>query len=379
MGGTSRWNTDLLRQLAQRGDPLADDVVRRLFEEQALAGVQHLLDSLTRNHADIPEDLPDYVKAYFETLPVDDAELRKAIAGETFFAEHGPEIMMVLCCYSLPFDYANAQGVAVLERTGFLAKEPNLRVAQTAQMIVDVLAPGGLGARGFGVRSAQKVRLIHAAIRCMLLTSETLQWDRRELGMPISQLHLLYTLMSFTQVVLSGLERLGLQVSPREAQAYLDVWRLVGRILGIQPELLPATVDEAAELTQTLSLESQGSTSSGEQLTLALTNLVGDVLGPLAFLRFSLIRYFTGPRLARLLGLPRRPLLDWLIGGIAWVARAIDRFRSSSKGYQLAFRVLTLRLIQILIDKQVGMPRRLFQIPTTVQEDWKTQSRRKAA
>jgi hypothetical protein len=192
-------------------------------------------------------------------------------------------------------------------------------------------------------------------------------------------LHLLYTLMSFTQVVLSGLERLGLQVSPREAQAYLDVWRLVGRILGIQPELLPATVDEAAELTQTLSLESQGSTSSGEQLTLALTNLVGDVLGPLAFLRFSLIRYFTGPRLARLLGLPRRPLLDWLIGGIAWVARAIDRFRSSSKGYQLAFRVLTLRLIQILIDKQVGMPRRLFQIPTTVQEDWKTQSRRKAA
>lgn len=379
MGGTSRWDTDLLRQLAQEGDPLADDVVRRLFEEQALAGVQNLINTLTRNRSDIPEELPDYVRAYFETLPVKDAELRKAIAGETFFAQHGPEIMMVLCCYSLPFDYANARGVAVLERTGFLAKEPNLRVAQTAQMIVDVLAPGGLGARGFGVRSAQKVRLMHAAIRCMLLSSETSQWNREELGMPISQLQLLYTLMSFTQVVLSGLERLGLQISPRDAQAYLDVWRLVGCILGIHPELLPTTVDEAAELTHALSIESQGNTSSGEHLTLALTKLVGDVLGPFAFLRFSLIRYFTGPRLASLLGLPRRPLLDWLIGGIAWIARAIDRFRSSSKGYQLAFRVLTLRLIQVLIDKQVGMPRRLFQIPTTIHEDWKTQPTRKAA
>jgi hypothetical protein len=245
-------------------------------------------------------------------------------------------------------------------------------------MIVDVLAPGGLGINGFGVRSAQKVRLIHAAIRCMLLSAETSPWDRTTMGMPINQLQLLYTLMSFTQVVLAGLDRLGLRISSADAQAYLDVWRLVGRILGIHPHVIPATVVEAEELTRALANRAQGNTPSGEQLTKALTDLVGDVLGPLSCLRFSLVRYFTGPSLASLLGLPRKPLLDWAVGGIAWVARTVDDFRKGSRGRQLAFRMLTLRLIQHLIDKQVGMPRRLFQIPTAVHDDWKTQSRKAA-
>lgn len=375
MGGTSRWDSGLLRDLSQRGDPSADAVVTRLFGECAVPGVQSLLNSLTRNREGIPQELPDYVKAYFQALPVTDAELARAANGETFFAQHGPEIMMVLCCSSLPFDYANAQGVAVLTRTGFLAKEPNLRVAQTAQLIVDVLAPGGLGPHGFGLRSAQKVRLMHAAIRCLLLNGG---WDREKLGMPINQLQLLYTLMSFTQVVLAGLERLGLRITEVEAQGYLDTWALVGKVLGIDPELLPRTLLEAAELTGTLAQHAQGSTPSGEQLTRALTDLVGGVLGPLSFLRFSLVRYFTGAELAALLGVPRRPLLDWIIGGVAFVARAVDDFRTGSRGRQLAFRILTLRLIQYLIDKQVGMPRRLFEIPTAVHDDWKSQTRKAA-
>lgn len=375
MGGTSRWDSRLLKDLSERGDPVADAVITRLFKESAVRGVQELLNSLTRNREGIPDELPEYVKQYFAALPVTDTELARAANGETFFAQHGPEIMMVLCCSSLPFDYANSQGVEVLTKTGFLAKEPNLRVAQTAQLIVDVLAPGGLGVNGFGLRSAQKVRLMHAAIRCLLLNGG---WDREKQGMPISQLQLLYTLMSFTQVVLTGLERLGLSVTEVEAQGYLDTWTLVGKVLGIDPEVLPRTVVESGELTNTLARQAQGRTPAGEQLTQALTNLVGDVLGPLSFLRFSLVRYFTGAELATLLGVPRRPLLDWVIGGIAFVARAIDDFRTGSKGRQLAFRILTLRLIQYLIDKQVGMPRRLFQIPTAVHDDWKSQSRRAA-
>lgn len=378
MGGTSRWDTGRLLQLAQHGDPLADAVITELFAEHSLPGVQQLLNSLTRNREPVPEELPDCVKRYFEAIPVTELELEKALAGEVFFAQHGPEIMMVLCCAALPFDYANARGVEVLTQTGFLSKQPNLRVAQTAQMIVDVLAPGGLGPRGFGVRSAQKVRLMHAAIRCLLLRGSTTEWDFKTNGMPINQLQLLYTLMSFSHVVLTGLRRLGLTISDEEAQAYLEVWAVVGCILGIDPNVIPRTLAEAEELTRALAIEAQGVTLSGRQLTAALAGLVGDVLGPLAFLRYSLIRYFTGPVLADHLGLPRQPIRDMLVGSVAWIAQAVDDFRRGSRGRQLAFRWLTLRLIQHLIDTQTKAPRRLFQIPTVLHDDWKTQKRRAA-
>jgi ER-bound oxygenase mpaB/B'/Rubber oxygenase, catalytic domain len=371
MGGIRWWDTIQLAELAQEGDPEADALVAELFNQQSLPAVQGLLNTLTRNRDVIPSDLPDNVRRYFETLPVDEDELLKSRRGEAFFAQYGPEVMMVLCCSALPFDYANARGVEVLHRTGFLAKQPNLRVAQTAQMIVDVLSPGGLGPQGHGVRSAQKVRLMHAAIRFLLLADKQVPWDRAALGTPISQLQLLYTLMSFSQVVLVGLRRLGLRVSPDDEQAYLEVWGLVGRIMGIKPSVIPRTVDEANQLTVVLAQQAQGGSPAGEQLTKAISDVVGEVLGPFACLRYSLIRYFTGTSLAKMLGLPRQPPLDWAVGGVAWVVQVVDHLRRDSKDHQLVFRWLTLRLIQLFIDKQLGSSRRLFQIPTAVHDDWK--------
>src|SRR5262245_15657081 len=77
----------------------------------------------------------------------------------------GPEIIMTLFCYGLPSCYAAAKGVQVLALTTRLFSNPTRRVIETAQMVVDVMAPGGLAARGRGIRTAQKVRLMHAAVR----------------------------------------------------------------------------------------------------------------------------------------------------------------------------------------------------------------------
>lgn len=360
-----------LAELSELGDPEADEVVTQLLREQSLPAVQALLNTLTRNRQVIPEDLPAVVRRYFEQLPVAPQELAASRAGERFFAQYGPEIMLILCCSALPFDYANARGVEVLTRTGFLTRQTNLRVAQTAQMIVDVLSPGGLGPGGRGVRSAQKVRLMHAAIRCLLLADERERWDRERLGTPINQLQLLYTLMSFSQVVLAGLRRLGLVIDAAQQQAYLDVWVSVGCLMGIRKELIPRTLADAERLTSVLAQEAQGSTAAGKQLTLALSALIADVLGPFGFLRHSLIRYFTGPEVAGLLGLPRNILWDWAVGGVAWGVRALDRVRRESPDHQLVFRWLTLRLIQLLIDKQLGSSRRLFEVPTAIHDDWK--------
>lgn len=366
-----KWNDVLLDGLRAEGDPLADAVIQELFQEQDLAGICRLIARLVENDDPVPAQLPEVVRRYFESDLIDDDAERAAEAGECFFALHGPEIMLVLCCCSLPFDYANARAVQVLYQTGFLAKRPNLRVAQTAQMIVDVMTPGGMSANGRGVRSAQKVRLMHAAVRCMILADPNIAWDRSQLGVPINQADLLYTLMSFTQVVLDGLARLDLEIEPRDAQAYLQAWCSVGRILGMDPKLMPANIAEAKALTAALKRRQHAPSQAGRLMTQALSGLVGDVLGPLRCFRWSLIRYFCGPELSKLLGVPRRFALDWMVSGIETLAVGLDALARGTRGGRRVFRWLSIRLIQVFIDETLGTNKREFRIPTQLHDDWK--------
>lgn len=370
MGGT-KWSDEWLESLRQVGDPAADSTIDALFAAQDLRGIQRLLGRLVENDDPVPEQLPAIVRQYFDSVVLDPREVALAAHGERFFALHGPEIMLVLCCRSLPFDYANAHAVQVLFQTGFLAKRPNLRVAQTAQMIVDVMAPGGLSPDGRGLRSAQKVRLMHAAVRRMILADPNVAWDVEQLGVPINQADLLYTLLSFTIVVLEGLERLELDVLPIQAQAYLDAWRIVGRIMGLDPEHIPETVAEAKQLTATLQRRQHAPSEAGRQMTQALSELVGDVLGPLRSFRWSLLRYLCGRELSSTVGIPRRMPLDLLVGVVAWIAEAVDSVVRSTPAGRRAFRWLSIRLIQHFIDQELGPKRRLFRVPTRLHDDWK--------
>ncbi len=370
MRGT-KWSDEHLEQLLRVGDPVADRTIDALFAQQNLSGIQRLLGRLVENDDPVPEKLPAVVRQYFDSVVLDPSEVALAGHGERFFALHGPEIMLVLCCRSLPFDYANARAVQVLYQTGFLAKRPNLRVAQTAQMIVDVMSPGGLSPDGRGLRSAQKVRLMHAAVRRMILADPKLEWDVVRLGVPINQADLLYTLMSFSIVVLEGLERLDLEVNPLQAQAYLDAWRVVGRIIGLEPQNIPSTIAEAKQLTAILQRRQHAPSDAGREMTNALAGLVGDVLGPLRGFRWSLLRFMCGRELSKTVGIPRRLLFDALVGVVAWIAEATDELVRSNPAGRRAFRWLSIRLIQHFIDQELGPKRRLFRIPTRLHDDWK--------
>src|SRR5439155_16091528 len=107
--------------------------------------------------------------------------------GENVFAAYGPEILMVLGLYAIPAAYAARRGVQVLHRTAYFQRRPMRRVWETTQFVVDVMSGGGLGPDGLGLRTAQKVRLMHAAIRHFLLNDRDRPWDQAELGIPINQ------------------------------------------------------------------------------------------------------------------------------------------------------------------------------------------------
>ncbi len=368
----NEWTDERLDALRLQGDPEADEVIQKIFARDEVGAVTELLTHLLDNNDPIPEALPDDVEEYFRTTgQVSPAEVAQARIGENFFATHGPEIMLTLCCSSLPFDYANKRAVGVLYQTGFLNKRPNRRVAQTAQMILDVMAPGGLTSDGFGIRSAQKVRLMHAAIRHLILTNKDRAWDVDKLGIPINQADLLYTLMSFSQVVLDGLRRMKLDVTRREGEAYLASWRIVGRIMGIEPSVIPKSLEEAAALTRRMAKREHGASHEGAVMIEALAGLVGDVLGrPLAMFRWSLIRFFVSPSVCRMLGVPRHPVRDRIAHSITGLALLLDHAVDRPGPMRRWFRSFSVRMIQFFIEQELGPTSRTFRIPEQLHRDW---------
>jgi hypothetical protein len=87
----------------QRGDPLADELVQKIFADGSVDRVNDLMRTLVHNDDLIPKALPDEVEEYLATslLPsnVDRARIERS---ERFFQIWGLQISMCLFCASLP-------------------------------------------------------------------------------------------------------------------------------------------------------------------------------------------------------------------------------------------------------------------------------------
>ena len=88
-------------------------------------------------------------------------------------------------------------------------------------MVVDCLSLGALTPYAQGWESVVKVRLLHARVRRKLLARGH---DVAVHGVPINQQDMAFTCLSFSVVVLLGLERMGITVTADEQAAYLHLW-----------------------------------------------------------------------------------------------------------------------------------------------------------
>jgi uncharacterized protein (DUF2236 family) len=279
--------------------------------------------------------------------------------------------MMLLCCYSLPSSYAAKKGVQVLHRTAYLAKRPNRRLFETAQFIVDVMSPGGLGPGGRGIRTAQKVRMMHAAIRHLIRTDTGAPWSIEQLGMPINQEDLLGTLMTFTWLILDGLDRLGVQLTPQEQQAYLETWLVVGTLMGVEPQLLPRTVDDARQVCALIERRQVAESPEGREMMAALLGMMQTNL-PHHFqtLPGSLIREFLPPNVATFLGVPPHPFEEAMIRLADEALRPLQRFMTREAQRSALVRTFSIHLLRWMISMELdGQPAR-FALPDSLQQDW---------
>jgi hypothetical protein len=255
---------------------------------------------------------------------------------------------------------------------------PTRRIRETAQMVMDVMVPGGLKPGGRGVRATMKVRVMHAIVRHMFMTDRGAPPGpmdaglRAKFGLPINQEDMVYTLMTFSYVVIEGFRKMGYDMTGPQREGYIHCWNVVGFLMGIREELLPATFADAQELFDAIQHRQQGQSEAGVKLTEALIAAVQEALPGEHHdsLVAALVRRLVGDATADTLGVapPRllqRARLDMLLDGWAAAARAATKLHAD----RLA-RSVSEEVHHAIMIKMGGMGGAAFEVPEEFLAQW---------
>lgn len=166
--------------------------------------------------------------------------------GGLLLMRAGPLGGAVLGGRSLILGYASPGGNKPLVFSGRLNQQAKRRLDETARFVQAVSRPGGMRPYADGWQITLKVRLIHAQVRRMILKSG--RWDEGAWGAPINQHDMAGTTLLFSCAIIDGLRKLGMRVDPEEAERYVHLWRWVGRVSGVDEDVLPASEGEGMRL-----------------------------------------------------------------------------------------------------------------------------------
>ncbi|MFD2573184.1 oxygenase MpaB family protein [Spirosoma soli] len=363
-------------------DPLADQVITDILKLGEENLVNQLLQELTQNSDGLPQNLPPEVKAYFDrTAHLPAWADRELIAlGQDVFARHGMLISMILSCKSLPQTYVCANGAMVLYKTGRLGEQRGQmeaythRIVETAQFVVNVMSPGGLSAYGNGIRTTQKVRLIHATIRYFI---RKYGWDSALYGEPINQEDMAGTLMAFSALVLEGLEKLNVQLTAAEKEAYIHCWRIVGHIMGVDEQLIPNNLLDGFKLGYAIMNHQMAESVQGKALATALVAFKETISpeGKLIGMVPEMIRFMVGDEIATMLGVVADPIREQeakrRAREMAGIAETIEHATFWSG--PIANLMSKLMLEGMLVYMGRGQRIR-FQLPESLRNDWRLQT-----
>ncbi len=258
---------DRLGAYLTRTDPVADAAAASLDAIPGGAGWQ--VFRRIANGDDVGE-APAALRAFFDAIS------RVPVWVDWELVHRGGQLLLragwlgglVLGLKSLVLAYASPAGNKPLVLSGRLVEQAASRLNETARFVGATIAADGLRPHAPGWRVTLKVRLIHARVRHMILRSG--RWDADAWGAPINQHDEAGTLLLFSVAVLEGLRQLGLRVASDEAEAYMHLWRWSGWLMGIDPELLPATENEGKRLAKIIEATQGRPDDDSRALTRAL-------------------------------------------------------------------------------------------------------------
>ena len=365
------WSDALLDELRQEMDPRADATAAAVLADGHLDAINALMRTLTHNAEPVPEALPPAVRDYFEaTAALPDWADRATIeAGEGVFVRYGVPALQSLLYRALPECYAMADGAQILIQTGRLDHLTRQRVLETVHFTVDVMAPGGCGPEGRGIRSAQRVRLLHAAIRCHLLQAG--RWDASR-GQPINQADMLATLGSFSVLIVDSLRRFGVDLSPAEREAYVHCWNVIGFVMGVREDLLFHDFEDGMQLWARVREREQRRDPAGTALTAALLEFAAELVPGRIFdgINAAILRLLCGDEVADLLDVAPANWTRIFLGRYRRAVARADAIQDLGPRSARIARWFGAKMITTLIGRGRAGARPSFDIPATLRADW---------
>lgn len=309
---STSFNTPL-KSLSGKGDPLADAVIDALShsptETKSLLhrGMTYGVQSIPNATESIKALLRDAELACTEV-----SEKTLHVASEPYYQMGPMWISISLGPGALVHTYCDPIIAAVLSSTGNLSDtQAARRLMETQLWNLKVLRAGGLKVGGQGYVHTLQVRLLHARIRANLIKRGTAPFNDT---MPIDQRQLLRTWLDFTVVSFQALERIGFTFDGLQLSSLYAMWRLIGRLLGIDPSTLSIVTDHKAAtvLLNEIDLLTSPPDEKSRALTRAMLDAIGLRLAPvwgmpndisILFVE-SLARLFHGDTLADALNIP---------------------------------------------------------------------------
>ena len=305
----TRWTDNQLERMRLVMDPPADKAAEALFQSHNIRGVTKILEFLALNDASVDMEvdgfeLPQALKDYFNDLThFQFTREEKAMldrASDTFEL-YGPVITLALGVRSLLKQYAATKATNVLRMTTLLNDFTDRRITETFQFVLDVMQKRWYMPNKRGIRSIQKLRLIHALIRFRIKNSMTAEsegvWDMAW-GEPINQEDMIFANQTFSVEALNGLRQAGIRLSDEQREDYMAAWVIIGKALGVDPSLQPANYAEGAALQQQIyDRQFTLPNRNGPPLAKALIDFFEGVI-PLEVTEKSvitIIKYFNGP------------------------------------------------------------------------------------
>ncbi|WP_280247445.1 MULTISPECIES: oxygenase MpaB family protein [Nocardia] len=265
------------RRFTALGDPLADAVVEMARRRPAGEGRAMFEQALTQG-IDTVSDPPPELTAFFRGVETpywadaDQLDLAARVIGRT-----GPLGLAALSMGALLGGYLAHRVTKPLVITGDLERMAARRIAETTHWFVQVIRPGALKPYAAGWTATLRVRLMHALVRAGM--SRRPDWDWQAWDHPINQSQMAGTTTLFALAVLSGSETLGARFTPHEKAAVYHHWRVVGHLLGVDPQILPTNERDAARLMSLQAAYEFGTPDTDSQrLARALLQAIGPLI-----------------------------------------------------------------------------------------------------
>lgn len=363
-------------------DPLADAAVAEYFATIEADAPGVLFGALVR-HVQLPpeERVPAIARFLGEgATPPSDVDQAAVARGQEFFNRLVTHQFSALYFSSLPSSYAAAKGVQVLHLTGRLRTDTERRLNETAQFLMDIAAPGALAPGGVGVDRVLHVRLMHAAVRWLIAHDPVVRhvddlappatippdlvWSS-SWGLPGNQEDLVGTWLTFTVAVYDAFDASGVVYTDAEVDDHLQMWRLIGHHLGVDPRLLPSDRASATELYRLIRSRQQARCASGVAMTQALVDqahrhmprLVGPIL-PTTF------RHFLGDDVADLIGIAPANWSRHLFPVLNRVTSVLTRGSSEHSAHARWSEYVGRHLMDGVLAEMRHGDRPAFRIPT---------------